>query len=136
MHRLVPFLFLLVISGCASRQAYEPEQHPFKDVNQVVKDVYRAFPEVPASHVFVTYDSLALGGKRQLYVQQVRFYVPLATLNEQNFRQQIATRARDLFTRLGSLNPECTSVKVGQQDAFFAGIDAPMREVQLEIVCG
>lgn len=134
--RLILWLLLPMLGACAGRQAYEPEQHPFKDVNQVVQDVYRTFPEVPASHVFVTYDYMALGGKRQLYVQQVRFYVPREALERSDFRLLFSTRARDLFTRLGSLNPECTSIEAGQNDVFFSGYEIPMREVRLEIACG
>ncbi|MEZ0373665.1 MAG: hypothetical protein ACAI44_31530 [Candidatus Sericytochromatia bacterium] len=136
MRHLLLSLFLL-LSGCAAaRQGFEPDQHPFRDVNQVVQDVYRVFPEIPASHVFVTYDHMVLDGKRQLYVQQLRFFVPSRQLEQADFQQRFSHRARDLFEHLGSLNPECASVSTGQHDIFFTGIDVPLREVLLELACG
>lgn len=136
MSRLTLLLLPLLLIGCAGRQEYTPDQHPFRDVNQVVLDVYRSFPEIPASHVFVTYDHMVLGGKRQLYVQSLRFYVPRAEIEKPNFGLNVANRARDLFSRLGSLNPECATVKAGQHDIFYTGIELPLREVRLEIACG
>lgn len=133
---LLPLLLLLALPGCPARQVHEAESHPYRDVNQVAQEVYRTFPEIPPSHVFVTYDLMGLGNRRQLWVQDLRFYVPRARIEEKGFQQLFASRARDLFLRLGNPNPECVSVVTGRHDVFFSGVDGALREVRLETACG
>lgn len=127
---------LSLLGGCAASQRPEPEQHPYRDVNLVIQAVYGSFPELPVSHVFVTYDHMLLAGRRELYVNKLRIYVPRAELEQSEFRSRLSGRARELFQRLGSPNPECAMAVAGQDDIFFDGIAAPLREVELEIACG